>query len=99
MGARARARGGAATSRQEPAGDAPTARDSRASVRDAEDADGRHALSDEAPAESRNRDGPARARLQSHAGHEHHWCATARGSDAGIPWPLFHTGPGIRLTG
>ena len=29
------------------------------------------ALSDEAPAEGCHRDGPARARLQSHAGHEH----------------------------
>src|SRR5215813_5567652 len=84
MGARARARGRAAASRQEPAGDAPTARDSRASVRHAEDADGRHAFSDEAPAEGLHRDGTARARLQSHARHEHHRCSTAPGGDEGV---------------
>jgi hypothetical protein len=33
--------------------------------------DGRDALSNEAPAESRYRDGPARARLQSYARHEY----------------------------
>src|SRR5262245_21539252 len=53
------------------AGDAPAPRDGRASLRHAQDADGRDALSDEASAEGCHRDGLARARLQSHAGHEY----------------------------
>jgi TIR domain len=63
MGTRARARSRAAASRYQSEGDAPASRDGRASLRDAKDAHGRNPLSDEAPAESRNRDGPARARL------------------------------------
>src|SRR5262245_1083036 len=53
------------------AGDAPAPRDGRASLRHAQDADGRDALSDEAYAQGCHRDGLARARLQSHAGHEY----------------------------
>jgi hypothetical protein len=64
---------------QESAGNAPASRDRRASVRDAKDADGRDAFSDEA-----NTDGLARPCLQSHAGHEYHRHPTAPGSNEGI---------------
>src|SRR5262249_32261150 len=84
MGTRARARSRAAASRCQSASDAPASRDGRASLRHAEDADGRDAFSDEAPAEGRDRDGLARARLQSHARHEHHRNSTAPGGDEGI---------------
>jgi hypothetical protein len=70
--------------RWQPAGDAGAPRDSRASLRYAQDADGGDPLSDEAPAEGCHRDGPARARLQSHPGHEHCRCPTAPGGDEGI---------------
>ena len=39
------------------------------------------------PAEGRHRNGTARARLQSHAGNEHHRCSTAPGGDEGIVGP------------
>src|SRR5437660_10973225 len=52
--ARARARGRAAASRCEPAADAPAARDSRASLRDAQDADVRDPPSAAAPADGRH---------------------------------------------
>ena len=84
MGARARARSCAAASRCEPAGDARAPRDGRASLRHAQDADGRDPLSDEAPAQGRDRDGLARARLQSHARHEHPRREAAPGGDEGI---------------
>src|SRR5262249_44440334 len=70
MGARSGGRAEAA--RREPSGDARAPRDGRASVRHAEDAHGHGTLSDEAPAEGRQRDGTARARLQSDARDEHH---------------------------
>ena len=44
-------------------------------LRHAQDVDGRDALSNEAPAESRYRDGPARARLQSYARHQYYRCS------------------------
>jgi len=44
-----------AASRCQSAGDAPASRDGRASFRHAENADGRHPLSDEAPTEGRHR--------------------------------------------
>src|SRR4051812_21897632 len=47
MGTRARARSGAAASRCQSAGNAPASREGRASLRDAEDADGRDPLPDE----------------------------------------------------
>ena len=72
MGARTSARSGARAARYEPAGDARAPRDGRASLRHAQDADGSYPLFDEAPAQGCDRDGPARARLQSHARHEHH---------------------------
>ena len=49
MGTRARARSGAAASRLEPAGDARTPRDSRASLRYAQDADATHFLTKRLP--------------------------------------------------
>ena len=84
MGARTPARSRAAASRCEPAGDARAARDGRASLRHAQDADGGDALSDEAPAEGRYRDGPARARLQSHARHQHLRHQAAPGGDQAL---------------
>src|SRR5215469_15068637 len=45
---------------------------------------GGNSLSDEAPTEGRDRDGLARARLQSHARHEYHRRSTAPGGDEGI---------------
>ena len=60
------------------------ARDGRASVRHAQDADGRDALPDEDAAEGRHRDGAARARLQSDARHEHRRHQAADGGDQGV---------------
>src|SRR4029079_13392752 len=48
------------------------------------DAHGCDALFDEAAAEGRNRDGAARARIQSHACHEYLRCPTTAGGDEGI---------------
>src|SRR5262249_39580249 len=73
LGARTCARSCAAASRCKPAGDARAPRDRRASFRHAQDVDGSNPLSDEATAEGCDRDGLARARLQSHARHEYHW--------------------------
>src|SRR5262245_25239343 len=84
MGTRARARSRAAAPRRQSAGNAPASRDSRASVRDTQNADGRNALPDETTAQGRHRDGVARARLQSHASDEYHRCPTAPGGDEGI---------------
>src|SRR3974390_3290851 len=84
MAARAHARSRAAASRCQSAGNAPASRDGRASLWDVEDADGCHALSDEAPAEGRHRNGTTRARLQSDPRNEHHRCSTAPGGDEGI---------------
>ncbi len=53
LGTRARRRGRADAARQKPASDACAPRDGRASVRHAEDADGRDTLSDEATEECR----------------------------------------------
>src|SRR5438132_8955171 len=89
MGAGACARNRAAASRCEPAGDAPAARDGRTSLWDAQDADGRDTLSDEAPAEGCDRDGPARTRLQSHARDEYYRCSTTPGGDEGIVALLY----------
>jgi transposase len=55
--------GGTEAPRQEPAGHAPASRDGRTSLRHAEDADWGDALSDEAPAQGRHRDGTPRPRL------------------------------------
>ena len=84
LGARTCARSCAAASRCEPAGDARAPRDGRASLRHAQDADGSNPLSDEASAQGRDRDGLARARLQSHARHEHHRREAAPGGDPGM---------------
>src|SRR5207253_7699665 len=50
---------------------------------------GRDTLSDEAPAEGCDRDGPARTRLQSHARDEYHRCSTTPGGDEGIVALLY----------
>src|SRR6516162_11444671 len=92
MGARARARSRAAASRWKPASHASAPRDRRASLWHAQDADGRNTLSNEAPAEGCYRDGSARARLQSHAGDEYHWRASARSSDGDMPRTLLRLG-------
>src|SRR6516164_4963473 len=84
MGARTRARGRAAASRQQPTSDAHASRDGRASLRHAQDADGRDALPDEDATARRYRDGAARPCLQSHPRHEHRWHPTAHGSNEGI---------------
>src|SRR5256885_1874556 len=68
----------------EPASDAPAPRDSRASVRYAQDANGRDALPDEAVAEGRHRNGAARACLQPHARDEHRRRETAPGGDPNV---------------
>src|SRR5438132_6389445 len=57
------------------------------------------ALSDEAPAEGCHRDGPARARLQSHAGHEHLRREAAHRGDPDVRGAhrrnhIAHGGPG-----
>ena len=49
-------------------------------------------------AEGCYRDGSARARLQSHAGDEYHWCASARSSDGDMPRTLLQTA-GVRIGG
>ena len=54
------------------------------SVRHAEDADGGDALSDEAVAQCRDRDGATRARLQPHARDEHRRYQTTPGRDPGL---------------
>jgi transposase len=97
MGARTPARSSAGASRCEPAGDARAPRDGRASLRHAQDADGSNPLSDEAPAQGCDRDGLARARLQSHASHEHHRGEASPGRNpgmrGGIAPPKISTSP------
>ena len=83
MGARACSRGRAAPARRASGEDAPAARDGRASLRHDQGPDGRNPLPDEDAATGCHRDGAARARLQSHARHEHHGRPTAHGGDAG----------------
>src|ERR1700676_1331537 len=84
LGTRARRRGRADTPRQKSASDACAPPDGRASVRHAEDADGRDALSDEATEERRHRNGAERARLQPHARDEYRRRQAAAGRDAGL---------------
>ena len=84
MGARTRARGRAAASRQQPTSDAHASRDGRASLRHTQDADGRDALPDEDATARRYRDGAARPDLQSHPRHEHRRHPTAHRSNEGI---------------
>ena len=63
---------GAAPARRTSRENASTTRDGGASVRHAEDEDGRNSLPDEAPAEGRHRNGTARPRLQSDPRHQYH---------------------------
>src|SRR5437879_2728901 len=63
--------------------------DARTSLWAAQAADGRDTLSDEAPAEGCDRDGPARTRLQSHARDEYYRCSTTPGGDEGIVALLY----------
>jgi hypothetical protein len=56
----------------------------RASVRHAEDADGGDALSDEAVAQCRDRNGAERTRLQPHARNEHRRHQAAPGGNPGV---------------
>jgi len=84
LGTRTRCRGRANAARSEPASHACAPRNRRASLRHAEDADGGDALSDEAVAQCRDRDGAARARLQPHARDEHRRYQTTPGRDPGL---------------
>ena len=84
MGARACSRSRAAPARRASGEDASAARDGRASLRHDQGPDGRNPLPDEDAATGCHRDGAARARLQSHARHEHHGRPTGPGGDAGI---------------
>ena len=84
LGTRARCRCRAGASGQESGCDAYSPRDSRASVRHAEDADGGDALFDEDAAQSGDRDGAARARLQPYARDEHLRYQTVARSDPGL---------------
>ncbi len=63
--------GRAAAAGRDPTSHAPAPRDGRASLWHDQGADRGNALSDEAIATRRDRDGLARAGLQSHAGHEY----------------------------
>src|SRR4051794_21388046 len=84
LGTRTRRRGRADAARSEPASHARAPRNRRASVRHIEDADGCDALSDEAVAECRDRNGAERTQLQSHTCAEHPWCRAIAGSHAGV---------------
>src|SRR5450759_1586233 len=81
---RTRHRGRADAARSEPASHACAPRNRRASVRHAEDADGCDALSDEAVAQCRDRNGAERTQLQSHACAEHRRRQAIAGSHAGV---------------
>src|SRR6516162_4055087 len=84
LGTRAPAGGRSGASRREPGSHACAPRDRRASIRYDEGADGRDALLDKDPAESRHRDGTLRAGLQPDAGDEYRRRQTAYRSDRGI---------------
>ena len=72
LAARACSRGRREAARRAPGGDASAARDGRASLRHHQVLDGRDAFPDEDAETGEDRDGPARAGLQSQARHEHH---------------------------
>src|ERR1700746_2553393 len=84
MGTRTRRRSRADAARSEPASHACASRNRRASVWHAEDADGCDALSDEDAAEGSDRNGAARARLQSHARDEHRRYQTVPRGNPGL---------------
>src|SRR5258708_6726922 len=84
LGTRTRRRGRADEDQSEPASHACAPRNRRASVRYAEDADGCDALSDEAVAQCRDRNGAERTQLQSHACAEHRRRQAIAGSHAGV---------------
>src|SRR5258708_25414127 len=84
MGARGRSRARSGAARQESKRHAHTPRDRRASVWHTEDAHGRDALLVRDAAESCDRDGAVRARLQSDTGAEHRRDETAAGGGEGV---------------
>src|SRR5213080_3403894 len=84
MGARGRSRTRSGAARQESKSHAHTPRDRRASVRHTEDAHGRDALLVRDAAESCDRDGAVRARLQSDTRAEHRRDETAAGGGEGV---------------
>ena len=84
LGVRTSCRGDAAAPRREPRRHAPAPRDGGTPVRHHQDADGRNPLFDEAIEQRQNRDGPERAGLQSHPGHEHHRHQAADGGNPGV---------------
>src|SRR4051794_35954027 len=96
MGARGRSRTRSGAARQESKRHAHTPRDRRASVRHTEDAHGRDALLVRDAAESSDRDGAVRARLQSDARAEHRRDETAAGGGEGVIWALAAP---LRFTG
>src|SRR3954454_1656852 len=84
MGARGRSRTRSGAARQESKRHAHTPRDRRASVLHTEDAHGRDALLVRDAAESSDRDGAVRARLQSDTRAEHRRGETAAGGGEGV---------------
>src|ERR1700694_1625113 len=84
LGPRTRRRGRADEAQSEPASHACAPRNRRASVRHAEDADGCDALSDEAIAQCRDRNGAERTQLQPQACAEHRRRQAIAGSHAGV---------------
>src|SRR5215204_656862 len=84
LGTRTRRRGRADAARSEPASHASAPRNRRASVRHTEDADGCDALSNEAVAQCRDRNGAERTRLQPHARNEHRRHQAAPGGNPGV---------------
>ena len=81
---------------EHPEKNAPAARDGRASLRNDQGPDGSNPLPDEDAATRSHRDGAARARLQSHARHEHYgaWMADCGDADIGRrSWNCLHRSP------
>src|SRR3954454_7097854 len=84
LGTRTRRRGRADAARSEPASHACAPRNRRASVRHAEDADGCDALSNEAFAKCRDRNGAERTPLHPHPRNEHRRHQAAPGGNPGV---------------
>src|SRR6202140_2386423 len=84
LGTRTRRRGRADAARSEPASHACAPRNRRASIRHAEDADGRDALSDEDAAKGGDRNGAERTRLQPYARNKHRRHQAAPGGNPGV---------------
>src|SRR4029077_3002067 len=74
----------AAPARRASGKNAPAARDGRASVRDAQGADGSNPFPYEDAATRRHRNGASRPRLQSNPRHQHHGARTADRSDQDV---------------